>query len=533
MADDFPSWLGDRPMVESIIVDLPPPSLKDNTGDLDRLVRALVQNGYAPVRMRPSGMGDLSRAIREFDYRLKAVVGFSGDFWEVLDILPASSDAPLLGVAIDLGTTSIAVRILDLVQRRPVSEVCIQNPQITHGEDILSRILFARSAGGLETLRSLTVRACRDAVESALEAREFSFRNVYALACAGNTTMTHLFLGLDPSGICREPYIPAANTFPVDRAGAFGLDFLPNALLYVFPNVGSYVGGDIVSGIVAAGLDRSAEPGMLVDVGTNAEVVLGNSEWLLACAGAAGPALEGGVVERGMQAADGAIDWVRIDPRTFEASFRVIGNTSPRGICGSGLIDLVAEMFAAGLLNVQGKIVPGPECACIRRNADGKAYVVAAASQTDDGREILISEIDIGIFLKSKAAMYTILSVISSKVGLKFEDLGQIYIAGNFGNRIDPEMAVRIGMIPDLPFEVYRGIGNSSLLGASMALLDRTLFAEVEKVRSMITYVELNVNVELMNQFRGALFLPHTNRRLFPSVRIQRPGWDPLKNGAA
>ncbi len=533
MIADFPTWLQDRPLVESVIVDLPPPSLKDNTADLDRLGRALVQSGYAPLRFRPSGMGPLARRVRDLNYRLKAVVGFSRDFWEVLDILPDPCDAPLLGISVDLGTTSIVVRVMDLAGRRAVCEKSVQNPQIAYGEDILSRILFARRADGLETLRSLAVNACRDAISGALEEQGFSFRNVYALACAGNTTMTHLFLGLDPSNICREPYIPAANTFPVDRAEAFGLDFLPNSLAYIFPNVGSYVGGDIVSGIVAAGLNRSAGPGMLVDVGTNAEVVLGNSEWLLACAGAAGPALEGGVVERGMQAAAGAIDWVRIDPRTFEASFRVIGGARPCGICGSGLIDLVAEMFAAGILNVQGKIVPGTQCDRIRQSADGRAYVVATSSQSADGREILISEIDIGIFLKSKAAMYTILSVISSKVGLKFKDIERIYIAGNFGNRIDPEMAVRIGMIPDLPAEVYCGIGNSSLLGASMALLDRTLLVEVEKVRSMITYVELNVNVELMNQFRGALFLPHTNRRLFPSVRIQQPGWEPLKTGAA
>jgi uncharacterized 2Fe-2S/4Fe-4S cluster protein (DUF4445 family) len=463
---------------------------------------------------------------------MRAVVGFSQDFWEVLDILPESSDAPLRGIAVDLGTTSIVVRMIDLAEKRTVSESSVQNPQSVHGEDILSRILFARGGQGLETLRRLAVEACREAIAAALDEQGFSFQNVYALACAGNTTMTHFFLGLDPSNICKEPYIPAANTFPVARAEAFGLHFLPNCLLYLFPNVGSYVGGDIISGILAAGLHRSAHPGMLVDVGTNAEVVLGNSDWLLACAGAAGPALEGGVVERGMRAASGAIDWVRIDPHTFEASFRVIGGGKPCGICGSGLIDLIAEMFAAGILNVQGKIALATDSGRIRQTEDGKAYVVAASSQTCDGNEILISEIDIGIFLKSKAAMYTILSVISSKVGLKFEDIEKIYIAGNFGNRIDPEMAVRIGMIPDLPADVYSGIGNSSLLGASMALLDRTLLDEVEKIRSMITYVELNVNLELMNQFRGALFLPHTNRRLFPSVRIQQPGWDPLKTGA-
>lgn len=517
---DFPKWLRERPFVRSVLLDLPPPGLKDNTGDLDRLARALVQAGCGPVRFRPSGMGILAARMRDLGWSLRVVAGFAGRFWEVLDFFPGSVNPPVLGFAVDLGTSGIVVRLIDLAGGKVLTEKTTPNPQSEFGEDILSRILFARNEGGIETLRRILLQACREAMAAALAETGFSAAGVYAVACAGNTTMSHFFLGLDPSNICREPYIPAANTFPVARAEEFGLDFLPNALLYLFPNVGSYVGGDIVSGILAAGLHRSAEPRMLIDVGTNAEVVLGNSEWLVACAGAAGPALEGGVVERGMRALDGAIDRVRIDPRSLEPSYRVIGDRKPRGICGSGLIDLVAEMFAAGVLTVQGKFDPRSDPRRIRHTPDGRTYMLVPASQTGDGREICVSEIDIGIFLKSKAAMYTILSVISGKVGLKFEEIDRICIAGNFGNRIDPEMAVRIGMIPDLPLDVYRGIGNSSVLGASMALLDRTLLGEAERVRDMITYVELNVNLELMNEFRGALFLPHTDRRLFPSVRI-------------
>ena len=247
-------------------------------------------------------------------------------------------------------------------------------------------------------------------------------------------------------------------------------------------------------------------------------------EWLLACAGAAGPALEGGVVERGMQAVAGAIDRVRIDRKTLDPEFRVIGGGKASGICGSGLIELVAEMFSSKILNIQGKLSTGLNCARLRNTPDGPAYALALSSQTSDGREMLISEIDIGVFLKSKAAMYTILSLICRKVGLKFDDLKNIYIAGKFGTRIDPEMAVRIGMIPDLPLKTYQAIGNSSLLGACMLMGDRTLMAEAEKVRNMITYVELNVNIELINEFRGALFIPHTDPRLFPSVRVPQDG---------
>jgi len=353
-----------------------------------------------------------------------------------------------------------------------------------------------------------------------LEQCGISPSHVYIVSCAGNTAMSHFFWGLDPSFLCREPYIPAANRFPMARAAELGFTFLPNSLIYLFPNVGSYVGGDIISGVIAAGLNRSTDLRMLIDFGTNAEIVLGNCEWMLACAGAAGPALEGGVVERGMQAATGAIDQVRINRKTLEPDFRVIGDGKASGICGSGLIEFVAEMFSSKILNIQGKFSAGLSCSRLRDTPDGPAYALALSSQTLDGSEMLISEIDIGIFLKSKAAMYTILSVICRKVGLSFADLKNIYIAGNFGNHVDSEMAVRIGMIPDLPLETYLGIGNSSLLGASMLMCDRTLLEEAEHVRNTITYVELNVNVELMNEFRGALFIPHTDPKLFPSVEI-------------
>ncbi len=519
---DFPDWLRDRPLVEAVALELPQPSLGDNTGDADRLVRALAHKGIAPVRFRPSQMGRLVRSMRSGNFRFSVVIGSVDSGWEILDIVPGTSAPPVLGFAVDLGTSGIVFRLIDIPGRKVLSENAILNPQIPFGEDILSRILFARTEEGLRAIREPLLDACRLSMRDAVASSGFSPENVYAVSCAGNTAMSHFFWGLDPSNICREPYIPAANSFPMSRAVEIGLDCLPNALLYLFPNVGSYVGGDVIAGILATGLHESSEPRMLIDVGTNAEVILGNSEWLLACAGAAGPALEGGVGECGMPAVPGAIDRVRIDRDSLAPSWRVIGDEKPSGLCGSGLIDLVAEMFAAGIITVQGKFPPEIRSPRIRETAEGRVYVVAEPSQTLHRKSIVISEIDIGVFLKSKAAMYTILSVISGKVGLTFGQIQSIYIAGNFGNRIDPEMAVRIGMIPDLPLETYRGIGNSSVLGASMLLLDRTISDMAEQVRSRITYVELNVNFELMNEFRGALFIPHTDRRLFPSVRIPR-----------
>jgi uncharacterized 2Fe-2S/4Fe-4S cluster protein (DUF4445 family) len=516
----LPSWTNRLPMVESVQCDLPLPGLDDNAGDLDRLLRILKQSGFSPVIAHPSRLNHLVRQVRQGHFKVTAVLGYHRCHWELLEAAAGFSELPLLGIAIDLGTTRLAFYLVDLKTAKVIAEDSAPNPQIPHGEDILTRILAARKAGNFKHLQRILRDSCNRGMHRMLERAGQSHSDVYALSIAGNTTMSHFLMGLDPSNICREPYIPGVNRFPLCHAADLKLKAHPQALLYLFPNVGSYFGGDLIADILSVGLYRSEEPSLLVDVGTNAEIVLGNRDWLIACAGAAGPALEGGVVERGMMALPGAIDWVRIDRETLEPRCHVLGGGKAVGICGSGLIDLIAEMFMSGILTVQGKInrkTPSPR---ILISPEGPAYVVVHGSDTDDGRDLLVSEIDIGIFLKSKAAMFTILTVIAGKVGLRFEDLKRFYVTGSFGNTIDPSMAIKIGMLPDLPLETYRGLGDTVGCGAAMALLDRGFLDHIDEVCNRITYVELNVNMELMNEFRGALFIPHTDLRLFPSVEI-------------
>jgi uncharacterized 2Fe-2S/4Fe-4S cluster protein (DUF4445 family) len=463
----------------------------------------------------------LGRSIREGDCRVTVVLAYTPHCWEVMELFPGFVEHPILAFAMDLGTTSIALYLLDLREGKVIKDSSVPNPQIRHGEDILTRILFARREENRRELQRLVIDTVNENISRMLEGLPLGHSaRGFALTVAANTTMSHLFLGLDPTGICREPYIPVANRFPLYHACDLGLNLHPHAPVYVFPNAGSYFGGDLVAGIVAAGMHCRDEVTLLVDVGTNAEVVLGNREWLIACAGAAGPALEGGVIESGMMALPGAVDRVRVDSLTLEPTYHVLGEEKPRGICGSGVIDLVAELFNAGVLTVSGKIDVSITSERIVLTPDAPAYVLAFGRETSDGRDLSISETDIGIFLKSKAAMYTILSVIVGKVGLTFEDIACFYVAGAFGNHIDPSMAIRIGMLPDLPIEKYRGVGNTAGCGAAMLLLDRSLFLEIDKICDKITYVELNVDMELMNEFRGALFLPHTDPRLFPSVSI-------------
>ena len=520
MALHFPSRLKLQPLVRTLCMDLSPPHLNDNTADLDRLVRSLRRKGLEPLQIPPMQISRWTRAIRLGDFKVRVHVGFTGAHWELLDVSPGCAGEPLLGFAVDLGTTQLSFTLLDLETGEALEADSTPNPQVPFGEDILTRILYAREPGNLSRLQGLLIEAFNETMRKMLHRRSFSASQVFGVAVGGNTTMSHLFLGLDPTNICREPYIPAVNQFPFHHGEELGLAVHPRALIYIFPNVGSYFGGDLLAGIIASGLHRSEETALLVDVGTNAEVVLGNREWLIACAGAAGPALEGGVIERGTMAGPGAIDRVRIDPDSWEVRYHVIGDRKPRGICGSGVIDLIAEMFNAGVLTIQGKINTTVDSSRVLLSGDVPQYVIAFGEETEDGEDLTISEIDVGIFLKSKAAMYTILTVITNKVGLAFEDLTRFYVAGAFGNTIDPAMAIRIGMLPDLSLDVYHGLSDTVGTGAAMLLLDRSLLAEVAEVCDRITYIELNVNMELMNEFRGALFIPHTNPKLFPSVRI-------------
>jgi uncharacterized 2Fe-2S/4Fe-4S cluster protein (DUF4445 family) len=326
-------------------------------------------------------------------------------------------------------------------------------------------------------------------------------------------------MGLPARWIIREPYTPAVNRPGVLPAAALGLRVNPAGRVLVFPNIGSYFGGDLIAGILFDGLHRREETAILVDVGTNAEVVLGNRHWLMGCAGAAGPALEGGVSRIGMMAGPGVIDRVRIDPASGAFEIHTIDDLPPRGICGSGVIDLAAQLFLAGMIDIRGKLRPevcGDRC----RELDGLNHlVVVPAAASESGRDLTISQADLDSLVRSKAAMYTILRTLTGTVGVSFEELDAVYVAGTFGAFIDPRSAIAIGMMPDLPLGAYRSLGNSSLGGATLALCDAGRIGEIDAIRDAVTYLELNVNQEFMNRFSAAKFLPHTDPARFPTVK--------------
>ena len=507
----------DSPWIK--IVSLDPPTLQNNTADADRLISVLKEDMQTDqIDIDLDLLKQLPTLLRKWEYTVRCILFKDRHRWLLTGITDAEDTGPVAGLAVDLGTTRVVLRLLDLSTGRTLAESAFDNPQDAVGPDILARIHFAEPAGGLERLNELIVGGLNRKIASLCATIKMNPQNIYALAVAGNTTMTHLFLGLNPRWIIREPYIPVVNKPPVVKAGALGIQLNPNARALIFPNIGSYFGGDLIAGILYSEIDKKEETAILVDVGTNAEVVLGNRNWLIACAGAAGPALEGGVTRMGMTAGPGVIDQIAIDPDTREFKIHTIEDKPPRGICGSGVIDLAAQLYLGGMIDIRGKFLPA-ECGNRLKKIDGLSHLtVVPADQSDTDADLTISQADVDSLIRSKAAMYTILETITNSVGMALKDLRHFYVAGTFGSFIDPRAAITIGMLPDLPLESYKPLGNSSLGGATLALTSADCLAEMDRIRDRITYLELNVNQDFMNRFNAAKFLPHTNRGLFPSV---------------
>ncbi|MCU0590109.1 MAG: ASKHA domain-containing protein [Desulfobacterales bacterium] len=504
------------------LVALPPPTIKNNTADADRLVAELAK--ALPAKTVDIGfdldlLRQLPALVRQSGYRLRCTLFRKRDRWILTGISGADDARTVAGLAVDLGTTRVVLRLIDLATGTALAEHAFDNPQAAVGPDVLARIHHAETPAGLRHLHALIINGLNGAIDSICRTAGLRPKDISAVTVAGNTCMTHLFLGLEPRWIIREPYIPVINRPGVLRASDLGLRVGPFGRVLVFPNIGSYFGGDLIAGILFSGLHQREDTAILVDVGTNAEVVLGNRDWLIGCAGAAGPALESGVTRMGMLAGPGVVDRVSIDPATGAFDIHTIGDETPRGICGSGVIDLAAQLFLHGMIDIRGKLVPARCGDRLKIIGDIRHFVVVPAAQSASGGDLTISQADLDSLIRSKAAMYTILETLTMTVGTNLGDLNAFYVAGTFGCFINPRSAIAIGMLPDLPPERYVPIGNSSLEGAALVLTSASAIDEVDRIRDRITYLELNVNQDFMNRFSAAKFLPHTDVGRFPSVQ--------------
>ena len=520
--------------IQRVRLTMPSPSMDDQTDDLSRIRTALRQQaGFTNVNLSLPLMRKIGETLREGEWQATAVLdvqeifGGGGLQEYLIDLLPGhiADDEPLWGAAIDIGTTTVTVWLVDLISGEVKAQVSDYNGQISRGEDVISRIVYASKDHGSDELRRLileTIHGLLDLACKRIVGHKVRTTEIVKVTIAANSTMMHLLLGLPASSIRLSPFVTTVNQVPLISARQLGLKINPDGVVDCLPGVASYVGADITAGVYSSGMDHSDQLILFMDVGTNGEIVLGSREWLVTCACSAGPAFEGAGVVNGMRATKGAIEEIWINGATFEPTYRVIGNGRPRGICGSGLISLLAEMFMTGVVDKAGNLNTHLETTRIREGDHGLEYIVAWAPQTEIGSDIVITHVDIDNLLRAKGAIYAGYSILADSVGVPMDWIEQMQIGGSFGKYINVEKAVQIGLLPDMPWEKFQFLGNTSVKGAYYALLDRDARARVDDIAARMTYIELSADNSFYEAFMSALFLPHTDLSRFPTVVAAR-----------
>ena len=508
------------PMLVEIPLEISPPTLDDPVSDLERLNRGLRKAGCDVERLSVGleVMRDLATTMRNDNWKVTAYVMRKKCSHEIVRVISGNGKEKSLGLAIDVGTTSIVVYLVDMSDGAIIAATSGHNKQATCGDDVINRIVCAEREG-VKKLSRMVLATINGLINEALDSTDAKNEEIKNVALSGNTTMVHLLLQIEPRYIRREPYIPTVSEFPILKAIDVGLRVNPVAAVFVMPGPASYVGGDIVSGVLFSGFHRESPLTLFIDVGTNGEIVLGNKDWLMAASCSAGPAFEGGGVRWGMRAEEGAIEKVSIDPETLEPTFSTVGDALPRGICGSGMIDLVTEMLMTGIIDQKGKFILDSSHPRMKSEENGKAYILVFADSTPMDEDIVFAEPDIENIIRSKGAIYAGFTVLLKQAGMDFSMVDRVWIAGGFGRYLDIEKAITLGLLPDIDRSKFRYFGNSSIGGAYMALLSDDFRKEALQISKNMTYLDFSSNPQFMDEFISSLFLPHTNIDAFPSVK--------------
>ncbi|MBN2653992.1 MAG: DUF4445 domain-containing protein [Nitrospirae bacterium] len=522
LSDYFRSYGAElSPIVSRVFLSLPHPTISDSISDLERLKRSLQDKGFSDMRFSHDFIAGMFETLRfsNWEVDLSYIKG-EGAPDEAIFLTSKDRCSKRYGLAIDIGTTTIVVYLVSLSDGSVIDVGSTYNSQMRFGDDVITRIVYASEGDDaeirLDELRNAVVEDINSIAVSLIERHSISFCEIDSAVVSANTTMAHIFWGLNPASIREEPYIPTMNFFPLWKAGTAGLKINRQAPIYTLPCIASYVGGDIVSGVLACKMHKSDEIALFMDIGTNGEIAIGNSEWMMTAACSAGPCFEGSGIKCGMRATEGAIESVKIDPLTLEPELGVVAGTHPIGICGSGMIDAISEMYLAGLIDQKGRFSSGSSSR-IRKGENGPEYVFFHNESMH--RYIALTEPDIENLLRAKAAIYAGVTTLLNEAGLTFDDVSRVYIAGGFGNYLNVDRAITLGMLPDLPRDKFVFMGNTSITGAYLSLLSEDLRAEAEDIASKMTYVELSVSRGFMDEYMSALFLPHTNIDLFPTVQ--------------
>ncbi len=511
------------PPVEKVYLELPPPTAQDNQPDATRLVNHLTMKlDEHRLVVRLSVIRKLPEVIREQDFKVTVTLArpvHSGRKSQVINVQAGDTSSRNYAIAMDIGTTTVYGQVIDLITGEVLAERGEFNGQISYGEDVITRIMAAEKPGGLETLNRAVAGTINTVIGRIVKRSGVDPEDINAITLAGNTTMTQLMLQVNPRYIRRSPYVPASTIYPPVSAYQLGFELPEHVTALVYPQISSYVGGDIVAGVMGSGMYRAEELTLFLDIGTNAEIVIGNKDWMACAACSAGPAFEGGGIEFGMRAAKGAIEDFSIDPATLEPMILTIGNVRPKGICGSGLITMVATLFEMGIVDSQGKFDRDLDTDRIRERRGVVEYVLAWKDNTQIDRDISLTEIDIENLIRAKGAIYSGCMTLLEEVGMDIEAVERIFLAGGFGSYVDLEKAMVIGLLPEIDPERVTFIGNASLMGAKMSSLTNRIRQDVVRVTRMMTNFELSETASYMNHYVAALFLPHTDLNRFPKLK--------------
>jgi uncharacterized 2Fe-2S/4Fe-4S cluster protein (DUF4445 family) len=508
------------PLVKKVYLDLPVPTLEDNISDIDRITRELQKvSSYEKYEISLPCLQNLTEKLRAHHWKVTVTFARHNGVGRILQIESGDTSDKHYGLAVDVGTTTVVVQLINLKTGKVVGVKGSHNLQARYGEDVISRMIFACVRGSLEPVHQAVITNINDLVRALAEENHVSLLDIISIVAAGNTIMSHFLLNMTPCSIRLDPYVPTTTVYPQIFAREIGIEINPEGILEVAPSIASYVGGDIVAGVLACGMADKPEIRCLIDVGTNGEIVIGNNEWLVCCSASAGPAFEGGGARNGMRATIGAIEKIEIN--NGSVAYETIGKSKPRGICGSGLIDAIYELVRNNIIEPHGKFNESVKSDRLVQIDGELRYVFAWADETETGQAISISESEIANLIKSKGAVFAAIKSLVDYVGLDFDQLETIYVAGGFGSSLNIPKAIAIGLIPDIDVKHIQFIGNSSLTGARLALTSIAAFEDSLKIARRMTNVELSNYAPFMNEFIAALFLPHTDAKLFPSVKYQ------------
>ena len=513
------------PKVFKKYLELKPPSLEDSVSDGSRILRALQKDlGTMDVVIELAVLKDLESLIRDADWKVTATLVKESSHYRLARVESGDTACRQFAIAVDIGTTTCAGALIDISKKEILQETYEYNGQISLGDDVISRMVFAKKDDGLKLLQKRVAETIDKLIKTLLKKTGVNNSDVDLIVVAGNTIMSHFFYGVTTDRIREAPYVPVFSFGPLVSGADLNIKTLPDAKIASFPCVASYLGGDITAGVMATGFVDSDKLTLYIDIGTNGEIVLGSgSDWLVGCSCSAGPAFEGGGVKNGIRSIDGAIERILIERDTFETVFTTIGDKQAIGICGSGLIDLLAELFRAGVIDKRGKIDHDLDTDRVRKNPDGGwEYVVAWGKVTGIENDIVINEVDIDNLMRAKAAVYAGITTLVEGVGVAMNEIEQVLIAGSFGNYIRIREAITIGLLPDIPDELYKFVGNGSLFGCVKAVIDQGFLLRAGKITANMSYQELSADNTFMDKYMSALFLPHTDEKLFPSVKSEK-----------